>query len=85
MRECTGQEICEEWLYHLGVPVEEIPELRGSVYDIRDLLNATVALRDGKRITDLQLGFIQDIVLKAALKRIKGTEVEKLMKKCKMI
>ena len=164
MRECTGQEICEEWLYHLGVPVEEIPELAahsantvpvmmrfasayfqpreagdrplvvpegsvnfafignfaetprdtvftteysirtameavytllnvdrgvpevwGSVYDIRDLLNATVALRDGKKITDLQLGFIQDIVLKAALKRIKGTEVEKLMKKCKMI
>lgn len=164
MRECTGQEICEEWLYHLGVPVEEIPELAahsantvpvmmpfacayfqpreegdrplvvpegsvnfafignfaetprdtvftteysirtameavytllnvdrgvpevwGSVYDIRDLLNATVALRDGKKITDLQLGFIQDIVLKAALKRIKKTEIEKLMKKCKMI
>ena len=62
-----------------------VPEVWGSVYDIRDLLNATVALRDGKKITDLQLGFIQDIVLKAALKRIKGTEVEKLMKKCKMI
>ena len=27
MRECTGKEITEEWLYHLGVPVEEIPEL----------------------------------------------------------
>ena len=164
MRECTGQEICEEWLYHLGVPVEEIPELAahsantvpvmmpfasayfqpreagdrplvvpessvnfafignfaetprdtvftteysirtameavytlanvdrgvpevwGSVFDLRDLLNATVALRDGKKITDLHLGFIQDIVLKTALKRVKGTEIEKLMKNCRML
>ena len=46
-----------------------VPEVWGSVYDIRDLLNATVALRDGKKITDLQLGFIQDIVLKAANSR----------------
>ena len=27
MKECTGKEITEEWLYHLGVPVDEIPEL----------------------------------------------------------
>ncbi|PWU52850.1 oleate hydratase [Micromonospora globispora] len=27
MAECTGEEITQEWLYHLGVPVEEIPEL----------------------------------------------------------
>ncbi|MGW2546609.1 oleate hydratase [Kitasatospora sp. NPDC001574] len=27
MQECTGEEITREWLYHLGVPVEEIPEL----------------------------------------------------------
>ncbi|MBD7980875.1 oleate hydratase [Oerskovia merdavium] len=27
MQECTGEEITQEWLYHLGVPVEEIPEL----------------------------------------------------------
>ena len=23
MRDCTGKEICEEWLYHLGVPEEQ--------------------------------------------------------------
>ena len=33
-----------------------VPEVWGSVYDVRDLLNATVKLRDGKRITDLDLG-----------------------------
>ena len=27
MRECTGQEITEEWLYHMGVPESEIHEL----------------------------------------------------------
>ena len=27
MKECTGEEITAEWLYHLGVPVEEIDEL----------------------------------------------------------
>ena len=135
MRDCTGMEICEEWLYHLGVPADQIeelaknsantvpvmmpfasayfqpreegdrpnvvpegsvnfafignfaetprdtvftteysirtameavytllnidrgvPEVWGSVYDIRDLLDATVALRDGKKITDMKLG-----------------------------
>lgn len=27
MRECSGEEIAKEWLYHLGVPVEEIDRL----------------------------------------------------------
>lgn len=27
MEECTGYEITQEWLYHLGVPVEEIPDM----------------------------------------------------------
>lgn len=27
MQECTGNEIAQEWLYHIGAPVERIPEL----------------------------------------------------------
>ena len=27
MQDCTGEEITQEWLYHLGVPDDEIPEL----------------------------------------------------------
>lgn len=27
LRDCTGEEITQEWLYHIGVPAEEIPEL----------------------------------------------------------
>ncbi len=27
MRECTGEEVCREWLYHIGVPTDRIEEL----------------------------------------------------------
>ena len=27
MKDCTGIEICEEWLYHMGVPEDQIHEL----------------------------------------------------------
>lgn len=27
MQDCTGEEVTQEWLYHLGVPVDAIPEL----------------------------------------------------------
>jgi len=27
MQDCTGEEITQEWLYHMGVPVEDIPDL----------------------------------------------------------
>ena len=62
-----------------------VPEVWGSVYDIRDLLNATVKLRDGKPITDMELGFKEKIALKEALKAIKGTDIEKLLKEYNVI
>lgn len=159
MIECTGKEICMEWLYHLGVPTDQIeelasnsantvpvmmpyitaffmprkagdrplvvpeksvnfaflgqfaetprdtiftteysirtameavytlldidrgvPEVWGSTYDIRDLLNATIKLRDGKPLTDMKLSLPQEVILNKALKKIKGTDVEKLLK-----
>jgi oleate hydratase len=27
MQDCTGEEITQEWLFHMGVPVDEIPDL----------------------------------------------------------
>lgn len=164
MRECTGREICMEWLYHMGVPEALIPELSkesantvpcmmpfitaffmprekgdrplvvpegavnfaflgqfaetardtiftteysirtgmeavytllgvdrgvpevwGSVYDVRDLLSSTVALRDGRKITDMDLNFTERLALKEALKKIAGTDVEKLLKEYRLI
>lgn len=164
MRECTGKEMCMEWLYHLGVPENEIedmaensantipcmmpyitaffmpralgdrplvvpegsvnfafigqfaetkrdtiftteysirtameavytllnvdrgvPEVWGSVYDIRDLLNATVELRDGKGLMDIDLGLKEKITIKKLLKKIEGTDIEKLLKEYRII
>lgn len=34
MKECSGNEITQEWLYHLGVPVEEIPDMANSSHCI---------------------------------------------------
>ena len=159
MRDCTGKEICMEWLYHLGVPEEQIedlaensantvpvmmpyidaffmpraygdrpkvvpdgsvnfaflgqfaetprdaiftteysmrtgmeavytllnidrgvPEVWGSTYDVRALIDATVKLRDGKKITDMDLPLIPRLALKEALKKIEGTDLEKFLK-----
>lgn len=164
MRDCTGTEICEEWLYHLGVPEDRIgelaqnsantvpvmmpfasayfqprgagdrpdvvpdgsvnfafignfaetprdtvftteysirtameavytlldvdrgvPEVWGSVYDVRDLLHAATALRDGRKITDMELGIRERLALKEILKKLGGTEVEKLLRKYRVI
>ena len=57
-----------------------VPEVWGSVYDVRDLLNATVKLRDGKKITDMDLPLIPRLALEEALKKIEGTDLEKFLK-----
>ena len=57
-----------------------LPEVWGSTYDVRDLLNATVKLRDGKKITDMDLSFTEKIALHEVLKKISGTDLEKLLK-----
>ena len=62
-----------------------IPEVWGSVYDVRDLLDSTVALRDGRPLTDMKLGFMQKMALGKVMKAIEGTEVEKLLKEHKVI
>ena len=164
MRDCTGKEICEEWLYHLGVPTEEIetlasescntvpvmmpyitaffmpreagdrpnvvpegavnfaflgqfaetprdtiftteysirtgmeavytlldidrgvPEVWGSTYDVRDLLHATVALRDGRPLNDGSMGPAVDALINAAMHKIRGTDIEKLLKRYHVI
>ena len=164
MRDCTGKEICMEWLYHIGVPVDQIedlasnsantvpvmmpyidaffmprndtdrpkvvpdgavnfaflgqfaeiardtiftteysmrtgmeavytllnvdrgvPEVWGSTYDIRDLLNATIKLRDGKPLTEMNLGFKEKLAVKKVLEKIKGTDIEKLLKEYHVI
>ena len=160
MRDCTGKEICMEWLYHLGVPTDKIeelaehsantvpvmmpyidaffmpraigdrpdvvpkdavnfaflgqfaetprdtiftteysmrtgmvavysllsidrgvPEVWGSTYDVRCLIDAAVKLRDGRKLTDMELPFVKKLALKEVLRKIEGTDLEKFLKK----
>ncbi len=164
MRECTGKEICMEWLYHMGVPTDQIeelatnsantvpvmmpyitaffmprqakdrpdvvpegsvnfaflgqfaetprdtiftteysmrtgmeavytlldidravPEVWGSTYDIRDLLRSSYYLRDKKKITDMEMTLVEKALLKKVLKKIKGTDIEKILKEYELI
>lgn len=62
-----------------------VPEVWGSAYDIRDLLNATVQLRDGKPLTEMELGFKEKMVISKLLKKIQGTDIEKLLKQYHII
>ena len=159
MKECTGKEITEEWLYHLGVPTDKIeelaensavcvptmmpyitaffmprtkgdrpdvipdgctnfaflgqfaetprdtvftteysvrtameavygllgvdrgvPEVWGSVYDIRELLDSSVKLMDGKSPLEIQLPGPLNALKKPVIKVVKGTVIEKLLR-----
>ena len=159
MRECTGAEVAMEWLYHIGIPQNEIedlahnacntttcfmpyidaffqprknedrplvvpkgavnfafigqfaetprdtiftteysirtgmeavytlldvdrgvPEVWGSQYDVRELLKAVYYAIDKKPITEFPLSFMEKEALKIALKKVKGTDIELLLK-----
>ena len=49
----------------------------GSTYDIRDLLDASVKLRDGKPLTDMSLNLIEKFALRKVLDKAQGTDIEK--------
>ena len=56
-----------------------VPEVWGSTYDVRDLINASVQLRDGRKLTELELNPAERLALKAVLKKLLGTDLEKLL------
>ena len=159
MRNCTGEEICREWLYHIGVPTEKInalaknacntttcfmpyinaffqprknsdrplvvpqdavnfafvgqfaetprdtiftteysmrtgmeavytlldvdrgvPEVWGSCYDVRELLRACYYALDKKSLDEVKMNFFERRAVKILLKKVKGTDIEKLLK-----
>ena len=163
-KECTGEEVCKEWLYHIGVPEEDIeslaknacntttcfrpyinaffqprkgsdrplvvpkgsvnfafigqfaetprdtiftteysrrtgreavytllnidrgvPEVWGSKYDVRELLRACYYAIDKKPLCDIKLSFKEKELLKIVTKKVKGTDVELLLKESGLI
>lgn len=57
-----------------------VPEVWGSTYDVRCLIDAAVKLRDGRKLTDMELPFVKKLALKEALRKIEGTDLEKFLK-----
>ena len=164
MRDCTGEEVCREWLYHIGVPTDEIdalaknacntttcfmpyinaffqprknsdrpkvvpdgavnfafigqfaetprdtiftteysmrtgmesvytlldidrgvPEVWGSKYDVRELLRACYYAIDKKPLSEAKLSFKEKELLKFVTKKVKGTDIEILLKESGLI
>ena len=52
---------------------------------VRDLLDATVKLRDGKKPIDMELNLVEKMALKKVLGKIEGTDNEKLLKEYHII
>ena len=164
MRDCTGIEVCEEWLYHIGVSKDKIeeyatnrcntttcympyinaffqprkekdrplvvphgavnfafvgqfaetprdtiftteysirtgmeaaytllnvdravPEVWGSKYDVRELLKACYYAIDKKPVAECPLSLKEKALLKFAIKKTKGTDLEILLKESGLI
>ncbi|MGV2787923.1 oleate hydratase, partial [Clostridium perfringens] len=62
-----------------------VPEVFGSCYDVRVLLDSTSKMMDGKKLTDLKLPLIMNLLEKQALKKVSGTVIEDLLKRYNII
>ena len=61
-----------------------VPEVWGSVYDVRNLLNAVVKLRDGKPLED-DLNVAERLALKVAGRKLQDTDIPKLLRETGVI
>lgn len=57
-----------------------VPEVWGSVYDIRNLLDSSVKLMDGKSPLEIELPGPLNALKKPLLKKIEGTVIEKVLR-----
>lgn len=62
-----------------------MPEVWGSKYDVRELLKACYYAIDKKPITDAKLSFVEKEMLKVVMKKVKGTDLEILLKESGLI
>lgn len=62
-----------------------VPEVWGSTYDVRDLLNATIRLRDGHPLSEKKLTLKEKMEIAKVLERIKGTDIEKLLREYQVL
>ena len=58
-----------------------VPEVWGSCYDIRVLLDSTSKMMDGKKLEDIKLPFVAEFLGKHALKKVDGTIIMELLQR----
>ena len=56
-----------------------VPEVWGSIFDVRELIKAGVKMNDGKMIKDWPLPASQKAAIAGAFKLINNTEISKLL------
>jgi len=69
-----------EAVYDLLDIERAVPEVWGSAYDVRDMLKAAVHMRDGKPLTEMEMNPIEKLAVKEMLKKVKGTDIELVLK-----
>ena len=74
-----------EAVYTLMHVDRAVPEVWGSAYDVRELLRACYYAIDKKPITDVKLSFMEKQLLHTVMKKVKGTDVELLLKESGLI
>ena len=57
-----------------------VPEVWGSVYDVRELLDSSVKLMDGKSPLEIELPGPLNLIKKPLLRKIQGTVIEKVLR-----
>ena len=62
-----------------------VPEVWGSTYDVRDLLNAAVQLRDGRPLSDLKMSWAKRFALDKVLDKLQETDLGRLLQEYKII
>lgn len=62
-----------------------VPEVWGSVYDVRELLRGAYYGIDKKSLSEVKLSMKEKMALKTVLDKIKGTDVEKILKNSGLI
>ena len=69
-----------EAVYGLCAVDRGVPEVWGSVYDVRALLDSSVKLMDGKSPLEIDLPAPLNAIKKGIIKAIKGTDIEKVLR-----
>lgn len=62
-----------------------VPEVFNSCYDVRCLMDAMSKMMDGKKLTEIDLPLGGKLVEKTVLKKIRGTVVEELLERYRLI